>query len=158
MPRDPRPLPPEVLYPRRLAARALALALEGFDLGSVSRRFSADDPAECLPGPDGDDFVFGDIRDRWEPIATVYLDGTTARVVIPDIDRIIRPNHRGEFEPEEVGIFPAAGRADVDVTVDLSSVIESDGDLLRTAPQRVSALSPSSYSHPNVIRSVRGDR
>lgn len=153
MPRNPVPLAPEVLYPRRLAGRALALALDGYDLGSVTRKFTADDPAECLPGIVRGEFVFGEVRERWAPVATVYLEGASARVIIGAVEKLLRPTHL-DTELEEAGIFHLPGRPDIDVTIDLTEVIAADGELLRTAPQRVLPrhVRPS-YGPPRVIRS-----
>jgi hypothetical protein len=156
MPRDP--IPPDVLHPRRLAARALAMALDGFELGTVARRFSPDDPTECLPGADPGEIAFGDLRARWAPVAFVYLDGSRARVVIEDIQQVIRPNPRGEVDVEELGIFSRPGRPDVDVTVDLSEMNEREGELLRTAPQRILPREFAPSRLPVVIRAVRGLR
>ncbi len=50
MQRNPTPTPPEQLYPRRLAARALALVLDSYGLTAVALRFNPDDARECLPG------------------------------------------------------------------------------------------------------------
>ncbi len=155
MPRRPAPLDPLVLFPRRLAGRALAMALDGYSLAGVSRKFNADDPAECLPGIARDEFVFGDVSGRWAPLATVYLEGASARVIVEDIEKLIRPNHLRDFEPESLGIFHTPGRPDIDVTTDLTEVLEGDeGELLRTAPQRVLPQHMKPSYRPRVIRST----
>jgi hypothetical protein len=152
MPRSAPPVPPEQLYPRRLAYHALTLALGRHELTSVAVRLNPDD--QCLPGAEEDEFVFGeDIRRRWDPLAFVYLDGARARVIVENVERLIRPNHRRDFDAAEVGIFRSPGGPDIDVTVDLAGVIEVEGELLRTAPQRVPPPLSRPRRTPTVIRS-----
>ncbi len=124
----------EQLYRNRLAARALSLALEGVGLGpSLVVHPSPDDPAEVRPGVEPGEVLFGDLC---SPSASVYLDGARARVIVEHLDDVTAPSHRGEFDPEELGLRPAPGQPDLDAEVDLSGVVEAEGDLLRTAPRR----------------------
>lgn len=156
MARKPAPLDPLVLYERRIAGRALSMALDGYGLLDVARKFNADDPAECRPSITKGEFIFGDVE---APVATVYLEGASARVVIEAIDKLVRSSHLRDFEPEAVGIVHLPGRPDVDVTVDLTEVIQADGDLMRTAPQRLTPPSARRWaSPPRVIRAFRGYR
>jgi hypothetical protein len=94
------------------------------------------------------DSIFGDVG---SPVATVYLEGASARVIVEEIEKLIRSPHLRDFE------FPhLPGRPDVDVTVDLTEVIEAEGELLRTAPQRLTPPhARTSYGPPRVIRAHR---
>jgi hypothetical protein len=154
MPRNPLPL--EQLYPRRLAARALALALDGYGLTPVARRWNPDSPEELLPGADPDEYVIGDriAEHLRRPAARVYLDGARARVIVEHLDDVLRPGHRKEFRPEEIGLYSQPGRPDLDIEVDLTNLIELEGALLRTAPQRLPPPNRPWTSPPRVIRAL----
>jgi hypothetical protein len=137
--RGSAPVSSETLYPRRLAARALALVLDHFNLASVAVKLNPDDPAQAFPGAvEGEVRLFLDGWDRGQkPVAFVYLEGTRARVVVNRVRELVRPNHRRDFREEEVGIVPGAGEPDIDMDVDLGDVIDTFGEQLRAAPQRV---------------------
>ncbi len=160
MQRNPTPTPPEQLYPRRLAARALALVLDSYGLTAVALRFNPDDARECLPGLEEGEVIFGeDIVRRWSPLATVFVHGTSARVIVEEVEALIRSNHRRDFEgPESVGIFPRPGCPDIDVTVDIAEVIQRDGELLRTTPQRLSHPASRPLHIPQVLGRSDGGR
>ncbi len=159
MPRNPLPLPPEQLYRRRLALRGLERALDGIELLTVAIRFNADDPRECFHGTAEEVFFREPSAEwRWDPLAEVIVNGSSARVIVEDIRRLIRSNHLPDFEPEALGIISMPGQPDIDVTVDLADIIEQDGDLLRSAPQRIPPRGAGPYHRPTVIRSVRGGR
>lgn len=127
---------PENLYPRRLAARALALVLERYGLGAMALKFNPDDPTQVLPGTEpGEVLFFADTTlEGHRSLAHVYLDayGTTARVVVEDLRALVRRTHRRQFRPAELGL----GRG-LDVEVDVSDVVAGEGELMRRAPQRV---------------------
>lgn len=152
---------PAVLYPRRLAWRALRMALERFQLGDMALKLNPDDPTQALPGVEPGEVWFYEDFDRGagKVVAIVLLTGTRARVLVERIERLIRRNHRRGFVPREVGIVQREGAFDVDLEVELAEVIESDeGRLMRTARQRV--LPPSSRPRrpPTVIRAFGGSR
>jgi hypothetical protein len=151
MHRDPPPLTPESLYPRRLAARALALVLEQLGLSDVSRKFNPDDPTQVLPGAEFGEFRFYEDTGRLghRAIAHVYLDGDRVRVVVESVIEIIRRNHRRDFHPEEIGISPTPARPDIDVEADLGSIADAS-DVMRTAPQR-RLIRRRAYAAPRAI-------
>lgn len=143
---------PEQLYTRRLAARALALVLDSYGLSTVALRFAPDSLQECLPGLEEGEVLFGmDMLRRWEPLVTVYVHRTSARVIIERLAALIRGGHRREWEgPESVGIHPKPGQPDLDVEVDLGELIAAEGELLRTAPVHM----PHPASRPVRVRTI----
>lgn len=155
MPRNP--LPMDQVYPRRLAARALTMALESLGLAAVAIRWNPDDPEELLPGGDPDEFVIGAPASE-KPVARVYLEGSRARVIVEHLDDVLRPGHRKEFEPAEIGLHPRPGDPDLATEVDLTPVIETEGDLLRAAPQRLPARHARWTTPPRVIRALGSRR
>ena len=130
---------PEVLYPRRLAWRALSTVLEQYNLTGVTLKLNPDDPTQALPGAwPGEIEFYEDYRGgAGRVIATVLLDGARARVLVERIDRLVRRNHQAAFVAREVGIAQRRGVPDIDAEVDLVEVIEVDGETMRTARQRV---------------------
>jgi hypothetical protein len=157
MPRERPPLPPEVLYLRRLAARALALVLEHHGLSNIAVKLNPDDPTQALPGVSpGEVLFFEDVcGGRGRVIATVFIDGMAARVIADRADALIRRNHVRDFEPAALGIEPMPGRPDIDFEVDLSDVVEREGELLRTQPQRVLPRTSRPRRAPQVKRALR---
>ena len=148
---------PEALFPRRLAARALAMVLERFNLLGVTVKFNADDPSQVLPGAaHGELWFYDDFRGGAGRILVhVFLEGTRARVVVPSLAHLIRSNHRRDFRPEEVGIFPRRGAPDIDATVDLAEVIDTDGEMMRTARQNL--YGPRPRRSRGTLRIIRAD-
>lgn len=137
--RDRPSVSPETLYPRRLAVRALALVLQHYNLADTTLKLNPDDPEQAFPG-----FREGEVRlylDGWgvgkRPVAVVQLEGTRARVMVERVRELVRPNHRRAFQEEDVGIVSVAGEPDIDMDVDLSNEIDTFGEAMRSAPQRV---------------------
>ena len=157
MPRERPPVPPETLYPRRLAARALALVLEHHGLAGIAIRLNPDDPSQALPGHWPGEVVFYEdvCGGRGKIVASVFIEGTNARVVADRVDALIRRNHVRDFEPEAVGIVLEPGVPDIDAEVDLSEIIEREGELLRTQPQRVLPRTSRPRRRPQVKRALR---
>jgi hypothetical protein len=157
MRRERPPISPDILYPRRLAARALSLVLEHHGIGNIALKLNPDDPTQALPGhwPGEISFYEDFAGGRGRVIASVFIEGTMARVVIERVDAIIRRSHARDFEPQAVGIYPEPGHPDIDAEVDVSGIVELEGDLMRTAPQRI--LRPASRPRrvPRVIRALR---
>lgn len=153
-------VPPEQLYPRRLAWRALELALDQFNLRVMALRLNPDDPSQCLPGVEpGEISFYEDFQEgRGKVIATVLLEGGTARVLVERVERLIRRNHRTGFDPAEVGIFQQRGAVDLDLVVDLTEVMEVNGAAMRTARQRVLAPGAGPFRPPQVIRALGSHR
>ncbi len=145
---------PGVLYPRRLAYRALRMALEQYGLAEMAVKLNPDDPTQTLPGVEpGEIWFYEDFAEgRGLVVSTVLLEDGRARVLVDHISQLIRRNHRRDFQPREVGIVQRHGVPDVDLQVDLREVVEVEGALMRTAKQRV--LSPASRPArpPRVIR------
>lgn len=141
-------IPPEVLYPRRLAWRALSVVLDQYNLQGITLKLNPNDPAQALPGAGrGEVEFYEDYRQgAGRVIATVLLDGAKARVLVERIDRLVRRNHLAAFVPREVGIVQRRGAPDIDAEVDLSEIIETDGEVLRTVRQRL--LPPASRPRP----------
>jgi hypothetical protein len=135
MRRELPPVTPENLYPRRLAARALQLVLERYGLGQMALKFNPDDPTQVLPGAEpGEVRFFADTTlEGHRSLARVYLgaDGMSARVVVEQVRDLVRRTHRREFRPAELGIA-----SKLDVEVDVAGVVETEGELMRRAPQR----------------------
>jgi hypothetical protein len=157
---EPRPVPPEQLYPRRLAWRALGIVLDQYALRAMTLKLNPDDPTQCLPGvAQGELSFFEDYAEgRGIVIATVLLDGTMARVLVERIERLVRRNHRRDFRADEFGIYHRPGAYDVDINVDLAEVMEIEGELLRTGKQRVLAPGHQTYRPPHVTRAFGGIR
>jgi hypothetical protein len=135
----PRRLPGQ-LYVLRLAWRAIQAVLERYDLSSIALKLNADDPSQACQNADGLVLFSEDFRGRWsarEALSVVRVDLGRARaqVIIARIDRLVRPKHLGEFD--EVWLAAGSSGPDVDVEVDLAEVVALEGELLRTAPQRV---------------------
>jgi hypothetical protein len=151
---------PLVLYPRRLAYRALGVALDRFHLGVMLVKLNPDDPTQALPGnAPGEIWFYEDFARGAGPIiATVLLEETRARVIVERLDRLIRRNHLRDFRPAELGIARRDGLPDVDAVVDLTEVIEVEGTTMRTAKQRV--LPPASRPRraPQAIRAFGSSR
>ncbi len=137
-------LDPLVLFPRRLAWRALRMALDRYQVEAIALKLNPDDPTQALPGAQPGEIEFFEDYDkgRGKVVAVVLLEGTRARVLVERIERLIRRNHLRDFRPREVGIVHREGGYDVDVAVELQEVLEVEGERMRTAPQRV--LSPAS--------------
>jgi len=156
--RDLPPVPPEQLYPRRLAYRALSLALDALGMAGIALKLSPDDPTQALPGNQaGEVVIFEDFAEgRGSVIATVLLEGTRGRVTVERLSRLVRRSHLRDFRPEEVGVSPRPDRPDVDVEVDLAEVIEQDGELMRTAPQRRPPPRYGPRGAPETIRAFGG--
>lgn len=136
---------PRVLYPRRLAHRALGIVLEQFGLTQMAMRLNPDDPTQALTGTEpGEVRFYEDLGGRSrEPIAIVLLDEEgRGRVLVERVERLIRRNHLRDFQPRELGIDRRPGRPDIDAVVDLAEVVEVEGSRMQTLPQRV--LPPSS--------------
>jgi hypothetical protein len=136
---DRRQVTPEMLYPRRLAARALGIVLQHYQVADVTVKLNPDDPEQAFPGA-----AEGEVRlylDGWgqgrRPVAIVFLEGTRARVVVERLRELVRTNHRAAFQEEDVGIVQFPGEPDIDMDVDLSDVIDQFGEALKTAAQRV---------------------
>ncbi|MEY2668632.1 MAG: hypothetical protein RJA59_1270 [Pseudomonadota bacterium] len=149
---------PDQLYLRRLAARALDVMYVSSAIEGVVLRFDPDDPTQVFPGSEPGEFIFSpDFRGRNpRTVAHVFLlDGTLARVLVPNIEDVIRPNHLREFNARELGFHRQPGVPDVDVEVDLVEVISEEGELLRTRPQRV----PMHVRQPSfkVFRAYNGE-
>jgi hypothetical protein len=153
MPREPGPIAPESLYPRRLAVRALGLVLQHYGLADVAVKFNPDDPQQAFPGPgEGEIRLFLDGWDHGQrPVAAVYVIGARARVVVFHVRDLVRRSHKADFRPEEIGIVPERGEHDIDMEVDLSSEIDLLGETLRHAPQRVVASARRGRGKPVVI-------
>ncbi len=169
MPHDLPPVPPEQLYLRRLAWRALRLVLEQYNLAAVAVEVNPDDPRSALPGLLANQVIFGEdlLRRYGSTYATVTIDGTRARVIVPDVRRLVRQKHQRDFRPEEVGIFPARRRPgqdeadrqpDVVADVELADVIERDGELMRAAPQRMTSPASGPARPVEVIRAFGSTR
>jgi hypothetical protein len=139
-------------------SRIVELVLDQFNLRAMALKLNPDDPSQCLPGNmPGELSFYEDFQQgRGKVIATVILAGSAARVIVERAERLIRRNHRVGFRPDEVGIYPRRGGMDLDLVLDLTEVVEIDGEAMRTARQRV--LSPQSrpYRPPQVIRAFRG--
>ena len=133
-----------MLYPRRLAYRALGMVLEQYQVAAMALKLNPDDPTQALPGNEPGEIWFYENFDRGRGaiIAHVFLDATGARVLVERLDRLIRRNHRVDFRVGEFGITRREGQFDVDMRVDLREVIEAEGARMRTAKQRV--LTPAS--------------
>lgn len=157
---DLPPVPPEQLYLRRLARRALELVLEQYGLAAVTVKVNADDPRMALPGNLPTDVIFGEdlLRRYGSTFATVTVEGTRARVIVPDVRRLVRANHRRDFRPEEVGIRSRRGEPDIVADVELADVIEREGELMRTAPQRPIPPASGPARPPDVVRAFGGTR
>lgn len=152
---------PSVLFPRRLAWRALRMVLERFGLEQMALKLNPDDPTQALPGAGPGEIEFGEDFGRngsGRVLAVVILDGAKARVLVERIERLIRVAHRRGFVPRELGIWQRPGVHDLDVELDLSEVIEVEGQLMRTAKQRV--LPPASRPRrpPTAIRAFGSSR
>lgn len=151
---------PAVLYPRRLAYRALGMVLEQHHLGAMALKLNPDDPSQSLPGVEpGEIWFYEDFdRGRGKVLATVLLDANGARVLVERIDRLIRRAHLADFRPAEFGITQRDGSYDIDARVDLREVIEVEGPKMRTAKQRV--LPPASRPRrpAKVVRSMGSSR
>lgn len=160
MPHDLPPIPPEQLYLRRLAWRALELVLDQYGLAAVTLKLNPDDPHEALPGHLENEVLFGeDLLRRWEwTVARVQVDGTRARVIIDRVDRLVRANHRKDFRAEEVGIISRRGQSEIDTEVDLADVVEQWGELFRTSPQRVQPRVGRRGATPDAIRAFGSGR
>lgn len=136
-----RPVPPEELYPRRLAVRALELVLEQLRMNEVSLRFNGDDPQQVIPGAEGTIRFYED--GGWDegkrPLAVVRVDleRGTALVVVDRLRELVRRSHRKEFRLEDVGIAPEPGEPDLDMEIDLSGILEEWESMRRTPQQRV---------------------
>lgn len=140
----------EALFVRRLAGRVIDEVLRGLELDQVQLRLNVDDPRVMMPHPDGSLRLAEDwsAKGSGDGLARVYYpDDGVARVVIPRVDLLVRPQHRLELDLAALGIRRGAGRAnDVDVTISLDSVLEPvDGGeslaaALYHAPQKPSAL------------------
>jgi hypothetical protein len=142
-------VPPEVLYPRRLAARALAMVLERYGLGQMALKFNPDDPTQAFPGAMHGEVRFYEDRERGQrPLAVVVLADSSARVYVERVRDLVRRAHRKTFRPAEVGIASM-----LDVEVDISGIVELEGERLRTAPQR-SITRRLSRGRPQVIHAI----
>jgi hypothetical protein len=132
-------VPPEQLYPRRLAVRALGLVLDHLNLSATAIRFNADDPEQAFPGhAEGEVRIYVDGWSRGQlPVAQVFVHGARARVVVSRLRLLVRPKHRRDFRAEDLGIVPGPDEPDVDKNVDLSDVIAEHGEAMARAPQRV---------------------
>jgi hypothetical protein len=152
--RDLPPVRPDTLYPRRLALRALAIVLEHYGVTDVTVKLNPDDPEQAFPGPsDGEVRLFLDGWDRGQrAVALVFLQAEKGRVVVERLLDLVRSNHRAEFKPEDIGVFPAPGEPDVDMEVDLSSEIELMGEAMRTVPQRRLARRTRPAVTPSLLR------
>lgn len=151
---------PHVLYPRRLAYRALGIVLEQYGLTAMAVRLNPDDPSQALPGNEpGEVWFYEDFRRGAGPvIATVIVDAGRARVLVERIEKLIRRNHLRDFKPREVGIDRREGRFDLDAVVDLSEVIEVEGPRMRTAPQRILPPASRPIRPPTAIRAFGSSR
>lgn len=149
-----------MLFPRRLAHRALELVLDQFNLRAMALKLNPDDPTQCLPGNEpGELWFYEDYREgRGEVIATVLLHGTEARVLVPRIEKLLRRNHLVGFRPAEVGIDRRQGAMDLDMVVDLTEVVEIHGAAMRTARQKVLPRGAGPYRPAEIIRSVGSHR
>lgn len=138
--RKPAKVPPEVLYPRRVAHRALELVLGHLGMDQVVMKLNPDDPTQAFPGA-----VPGEIRfyekgwdEGQQALAAVFLEleAGRARVVIERARALVRTAHRKDFKAEELGFQRAPGEPDVVMEVDLGSIVDAYGDAMRTVPQR----------------------
>lgn len=154
------PMRPDVLFARRLAGRALELALVHLGVDEISVRFVADDPHVILPLPDGGlAFAQDWRRPSGEGLAVVYLkvdqEPPAARVVIRRLAQLIRPPHRSEFDPASVGCVRDGRENDVDLELALDELLASEGSLLAGQPQRM--MDPSRHHRqPVVHRALKG--
>jgi hypothetical protein len=148
------------LFPPRLATRALRLALEAADVAPLCMVFASDDPSQVFPTPHvaGAADIGFRFADDWRgnssqaPLATVILlapvpaageppnplSPPRARVTVPCLDDIIRPTHLDDWDRDALGL--GAGTAadpDLDVEIDLSELLASEGELLASAPPRL---------------------
>lgn len=151
----------EQLYVQRLAWRAIQAVLERYDLSTIALKLNPDDPSQACENNDGLVLFSEDFRGRWstrEAVAVVRVDLERARaqVVIARIDRLVRPKHLGEFD--EVWLAASSSGPDVDVEVDLAEVVALEGELLRTAPQRVLPERSRPRRTPRTQRAFRGFR
>lgn len=157
---DRVPLAPEVLYPRRLAWRAVWMVLEQYQLEAMALKLNPDDPSQAFPGAhDGEVLFYEDARaGHGHAVARVVVDGPQAQVVIDRIDWLLRPNHRKDFRASEIGIRQQRDVPDVDATVNLAEVIEVEGAKMRTARQRVFSAAYRGRRQVAVVRAFGGGR
>lgn len=155
---------PHVLYPRRLAYRALRMALDHFHLEKMALQINPDDPSQALPGHEpGEVWFYEDFaRGAGPVIAVVFLrgafDAPHARVIVERIDRIIRRPHLVGFRPREVGIDRREGYPDVDMNIDLAEVVQVEGERMRTAKQRIPPPHSRPRRAPTAIRAFGSSR
>lgn len=139
-------MPRDVLFQRRLAGRALDLALDSYGLDGISVKLNADDPRVVLPQADGSLAFSEDWRSKHagDGLARVYLmlDGEPpkARVCIPSLALLVRKPHRLEFSPAQVGIARDGRLYDVDVELDLSELLAQEAGPLYRIPQKQAAV------------------
>ncbi len=153
-------LDPRMLYPRRLAYRALGIVLEQYGLTAMALKLNPDDPSQALPGHVPSEIWLSEDfrRGAGQVIASVVLEDGRARVLVERVEALIRLNHRRGFVAREVGIDRHPGRPDIDAVIDLAEVVEVEGERMRTAPQRV--LPPASRPRrpPTAIRAFGSSR
>lgn len=127
-----------LLYECRLAHRALTMVLEQYGLTDICVRFNPDDPGQVFAGLVPFEVRFYEhFQDGiGKALAVVVLIEADARVVVERIERLVRRHRLPDFRADEVGIFRKPGEADIDVMVDLTEVIETEGETMRTAPRR----------------------
>ena len=155
-----RRVPPEQLFPRRVAHRVLRAVVDQYNLAGVALQLNPDDPTQAFPGATAEEVRF--YADGWDrgqaPIAQVFLGERTARVVVDRIRALVRPKHRRDVRPEELGIRSVSGRPDVDVDVDIAGVVDLDEEKLRTAPQRARMLGRRSGAVPRYVAACEAER
>lgn len=135
------PLTGADLFERRIAARALALALERTGLEAQhTLRFNPDDPAHVRPWPlrGLGAWAFGEALDAaWSPLALVVLDeaAQTAEVRVPALLDLLRPSYRSEAQE---GLLGDLGESLVAVLEGFpeQTLTPDELSLLRTAPPR----------------------
>lgn len=153
---------PDVLFPRRLAARALGMVLDQYQLGGMTLKLNPDDPSQALPGagPGEIEFFEDYAGGRGEVLAVVVLElaAGRARVLVERIERLVRMNHRKDFRPREVGIVRRAGAPDIDAVVDVREVLQAEGQRMRSAPQRPVVPPEQRRARPYGIRAFGSSR
>jgi hypothetical protein len=135
------PLTRESMYPRRVGARALGIVLAHYSLEGVALKFNPDDPEQVFPGAAPGEVRFyedGGHTGKATPVAYVFLvlEDLKARVIIEKLRDVVRRAHRKDFRPEELGVFREPRRPDVDMEVELQSILDELGEAVLVAPQR----------------------
>ena len=122
----------ELVFRMRLAERALRLVVDRYGFAEMAQQFNPDDPNQVVPVGSGEIRFFVDAEaEGSRSVARVYVDGAIARVQVERVRELVRRSHRKEFREVEHGIAQQ-----LDVEVDMSGVIDAEGDLLRRAPPR----------------------